>query len=133
MAPDVAHRLPPLLRQVIEAAGGFTLDRRGTAFIGRGIAVATDPGAALAFPADSWDDELIGDWLADATCQRDDDEHVGGWLDPSARRVWLDVVRVFDVAHRHQAFAMARRHGQRAVFDLSRSALVPLAIEGRAR
>jgi hypothetical protein len=109
---------------MIDAAGGFTVDAATGEPVRDGVAVGVEPARAAAFPRPAWDDARVDRWLArQCDDRRPHRRYIGGWLDPSGR-VWLDVVRVVPAATAHVALALARRAGQRCVFDLARCELI---------
>jgi hypothetical protein len=139
---DVAHGgasragvgvgLAPWLHRLVRTAGGFTLHRHTARPVRQGIAVCADPTMALAFPFVEWHHDEVDQWVD--RCRRrlhdgagvPDDLHLGGWLEPQRRQVWLDVVRVFPTSDENRALALGRRLGQRAAFDLARCTAIPL-------
>lgn len=123
---------PYTLRHRILGGGGFTIDARRGKDLRRGIAVGAEPSASLVLPADAWDDEHVRRWLR--RCDRHlrqhhggEPLHVGGWLDQRLRQAHLDLVRVFPGQRRLEAFDLARRLHQRAVYDLDAGRLVVVA------
>jgi hypothetical protein len=126
--------LAPRLHRLVRTSGGFTLHRHTARPVHHGIAVCADPAMALAFPLVEWHHDEVDQWVD--RCRHHlsggrgapDDLHLGGWLEPRRRQVWLDVVRVFPTSAETQALALGRRLGQRAAFDLARSAVIPLAV-----
>jgi len=120
-----------LVRRFLESAGGFTLHHRTGEHVCDGVSVCADPGAALRFPLDEWDDERVGSWFETwAGRLRGSDLHLGGWLDPVTRWVSLDVVRVYPANRRREAVHLGRAHRQQAVFDLGEGQVLALAGPG---
>ena len=122
------------LRDLLTTRGGFTFHHGTGDQVADGLAVCADPAVTFGFPIEHWTDDHVNRWVhrcaeRPPTIDLDADLHLGGWLDRSGW-VWLDVVRVFP-SHRHDdAVAFGRRRRQRAIFDLGRHELVPLALEG---
>jgi hypothetical protein len=113
------------LRALIDAAGGFTLDPTSGTGVRHGVSVCLDPHLSLSFVRSEWHDEVVNGWLvtrADVLSRRR--RFLGGWLDAPSDRVWLDVVHVLPARARPFALALARRRGQRGVYDIGRRRLV---------
>jgi hypothetical protein len=114
---------PGRLRALLDRHGGFTVEPRSGAAMRHGVSVCTEPHLSLRLPG--WDTPTVTDWLAArADAYLRPGCYVGGWADPAADDVWLDVVRLLPVTWLHAALQAADRHGQRGVFDLCRSELV---------
>ena len=103
------HGLIGVLRRFLESAGGFTLHHRTGEHASDGVSVCADPAASLSFALTDWDDEQVGDWFRTWSGRlRDNDLHLGGWLDPATQQVWLDVVRVYPADRRREAVHLGR-------------------------
>lgn len=130
-ATNAPHPGAGRLRSQVHRDGGFTIDARNGGTVGHGLAVCAEPALSLEFAWERWRDDLVGAWLDDRRRWIVDAAatglHLGGWLDGGGC-VHLDVVRVFPGERLGDACALARRHGQRAIFDLTRRALI--ALEG---
>jgi len=131
-ATNAPHPGGGQLRSKVQRDGGFTLDARTAATVDAGLAVCAEPALGLEFDWDRWQDDLVRAWLDDRRRwiveAATNPLHLGGWLDGGGC-VHLDVVRVFPGERLGDARALARRHGQRAIFDLTRRVLISL--EGR--
>lgn len=127
-----ADELARWFRHLLASAGGFTWHRQQAVPIRDGIAVGAEPARALCFHLPAWDDAEVADWVGASTDRAAaQDLHLGGWLDAATGQVWLDLVRVFPAREWHRAVTLARLHGQHALFDLARGAVVPVEV-GRA-
>jgi hypothetical protein len=115
------------LRRLIAAEGGFTVDETTRVLLRSGIAVCADPTLAVSFDWRRWDDGEVTAWLTTVQDRlAGGDVHLGGWLDPNRRWVWLEPVWVLPEHLRPAAVALAKLHGQRAVFDLRHRRLIPI-------
>lgn len=122
-----ADELARWFRHLLASAGGFTWHRQQAVPIRDGIAVGADPARALCFALPAWDDARVAHWVGASTDRAAaHDLHLGGWLDAATGQVWLDLVQVFPAREWHRAVTLARVHGQHALFDLARGAVVPL-------
>ena len=67
-----------------------------------------------------------------ATAPGEGDVHLGGWLQGDLGKVWLELVWVLPNRLQPAAMALARMHGQHAVFDLAHRQLVTIDADGRS-
>jgi len=119
---------PRRLRRLLDAHGGFTLDPRSGVHVRRGVSVCLDPSRTLRCDRVAWRDEAIALWLSRQTTElHRSHRYLGGWLDHERDQVWLDVVRVVPRVARPAVTALARRHGQRSLYDLGADRLIFLA------
>lgn len=123
-----SRQLPPhVLRTMIEADGGFTVDFADGRPVAHGISVCARPSTSLAFPLRHWDDWIVNGWLAERQAEsRWRSRYIGGWLDPRSDTVWLDVVRVVSPKMGPVACLLGRAMQQHCVFDLGRRQTVSL-------
>jgi hypothetical protein len=117
-----------LLRESIDAAGGFTVRRRDGRFRAHGVCVATRPHIELSFARADWDDVVVDAWLASfSDARRWRASHFGGWIDPDTGAVVLDVVRVIPCRLKRLAVVVGRLTKQEFAFDLSTQRLMVLS------
>lgn len=122
------HGLARSLHDHLHRSGGFTIHRDTHRPLRRGVSVGADPGATLQVPWPRWDHTEVTGWIhRHADRRQREDLHLGGWLDPVAGVVSLDLVQVYPETARREALLTGLRHQQHAVFDIGARSLVCLA------
>ncbi len=123
------HSVSPedLYNEVINN-GGFTFNPTH-GFPTSGYAVSCHKDREMSGPREGFHPEIILLYvLSNIDILANDDEFLGGWLDRSTDRVYLDIVRVLH--DREEALRLAREHDQICVFDLAAGA--EIAAKGAA-
>ena len=110
-------------------AGGFTLHPETDEQPCAGFAVCTDRRLSRHIAWESWDDHLVTRWLHPLIDElRRGSSFLGGWLERSHGRAWLEVVVVVPADQLVFALHLASRAHQRAVYDLGTGTVVPVTV-----
>ncbi len=127
--PDPGRLVADQLRHRLKHAGGFTLHPETNEQPGTGFAVCTDRQLSKHIAWDSWDDRLVARWLHSLSDElRRGSSFLGGWLERSHGRAWLEVVVVVPADQFVFALHLASRARQQAVYDLGTRTVVPVSV-----
>lgn len=121
------------VRRAVRTAGGFTVNRMTGEMPKEGIAVAHPPQHSLVLSLkDLSDSKKVDRWLKRKRAMLSQpNTYLGGWLDKSSKKVYIDVVEVFPPDQKEAAIAAGRKRNQLAVFDLGSFEEIPTGGTGK--
>jgi hypothetical protein len=110
-----------MMKEAIKTGGGFTVEYYTMRPLKSGYSVGAYPELSTSFPAEELNEGAVREWLNKnkKTLRSDPHIKVGGWLDETTGKIWLDVVKVYPrKADKAAAVKKGKEKNQISIADL---------------